>query len=154
MNININFNLELETLNIYNYIFNESLFIDYIKLYCNENNILFNEIYINYNLVSRETQVSINNEFLNHNFNTDIITFNLSENTDILEGDIYISSEQVYLNSKEYEVSFENELNRVLIHGFYHLLGINDKSEFESKYMRSLENKFLEYIETFHVEHE
>ena len=63
-----------------------------------------------------------NSKYLNHDALTDILTFEYSENNNIA-GDIYISIDRVKENAKTYKVTFENELNRVMIHGVLHLLG-------------------------------
>ena len=78
-----------------------------------------------------------------HQF-TDVIAFNLSDEKDCIEGEIYISIDDVKENSKIYSESFENEFKRVLIHGSLHLVGFKDSTEDEKKIMRNLENIFLE----------
>ena len=87
----------------------------------------------------------INNEFLNHQDLTDVITFNYSEKTN-LAGDIFISAERVKENSKIYNVKFKEELARVMIHGVLHLIGYNDIKEKEKTLMRTLENEFLKLL--------
>ena len=77
-----------------------------------------------------------------HQF-TDVIAFNLSDEKDCIEGEIYISIDDVKENSKIYSESFENEFKRVLIHGSLHLVGFKDSTEDEKKIMRNLENIFL-----------
>ncbi|TLX77105.1 rRNA maturation RNase YbeY [Labilibacter sediminis] len=91
--------------------------------------------------------LEINKEFLNHNYFTDIITFNYCEG-DIISGDIFISIDTVNSNAKEYSVSFENELNRVIIHGVLHLLGFDDKTEEENEKMHELEDEALNLLKT------
>lgn len=87
--------------------------------------------------------LEINKQYLNHNYFTDIITFDYSHERKI-EGDIFISLDTVLNNSKIYDVSFNNELLRVIIHGILHLLGFKDKEEFDKTIMREKENKCLE----------
>ncbi len=113
----------------------------------NQHNFIDNVI--NYNFVSSKRQIEINNEHLNHNYNTDIITFNLSDSNDKLYGDIYISLKQIRKNAKRYNADVYQEINRVVIHGLLHLLGYNDKSKNEVKIMRKEENKFLKYINNY-----
>lgn len=84
--------------------------------------------------------LEINRNFLNHDYFTDIITFPYSQKKNKLKADIYISVDTVRSNAEEYNESFENELNRVMAHGLLHLLGYNDKSEFESELMRKMED--------------
>jgi rRNA maturation RNase YbeY len=97
---------------------------------------------INYILCSDEYLRSINNKYLNHDYYTDIITFNNSEN-DLISADIYISIERVMDNAMEYHVSFINEFNRVMIHGILHLIGFYDGSNAEKILMRKEEDKCL-----------
>ncbi len=83
-----------------------------------------------------------NIQFLNHNTLTDIITFDYCNERKI-SGDILISIERVKENSKIYNVTFLNELDRVMVHGLLHLLGYNDKTIDEKKTMRSKEDFYL-----------
>ncbi len=86
----------------------------------------------------------INIEFLNHTDFTDIITFNQSESaTSDLTGDIYISIERVGENSIKFGTPFEEELNRVMIHGIMHLVGYNDKTKNQKRQMREKEDTYL-----------
>ncbi len=96
---------------------------------------------------SDEYILKINNEFLNHNYYTDIITFDYCNNK-IVSGDIIISLETVLSNSKEYNTTFEIELNRVIIHGILHLLGFKDKTEKENENMHQLEDDALNILKT------
>lgn len=79
--------------------------------------------------------LSINKEFLQHNYPTDIITFNYNENNTI-NAELYISVEQVKANAITFNSSFKNELHRVLIHGVLHLTGYNDSTNKEKELMR------------------
>jgi rRNA maturation RNase YbeY len=91
----------------------------------------------------------INIEYLNHDTLTDIITFDNSIGK-MIHSDIVISVERVADNAKDFNVSFEEELKRVVIHGVLHLCGYKDKSKEEDALMRQKEN---EKIKMFHVEH-
>ena len=84
-----------------------------------------------------------NQQFLQHDTFTDVITF---ENKDInnISGDIVISIERIYENAEKYKVVFAKELYRVMAHGLLHLLGYNDKSNKEAKEIRKKENYYLE----------
>jgi probable rRNA maturation factor len=97
---------------------------------------------VNYIFVNDRSIYSMNEKFLHHSYPTDIITFDYSLNK-IVSGDIYISIDTVKFNSKKYSVSFQNELNRVMIHGLLHLLGYKDKALPEKKLMRAKENYYL-----------
>jgi probable rRNA maturation factor len=86
--------------------------------------------------------LKINQSFLKHDFYTDIITFSDSSDS-VLNGEIYISVERVRENAKIFKVDFENELNRVLIHGVLHLMKYNDSSKVEKSIMTSKEDLLL-----------
>ena len=83
-----------------------------------------------------------NSKYLNLDTLTDILTFDYSENNNI-SGDIYISIDRVKENARTYKVTFENELDRVMIHGVLHLLGYKDETEKEQKIMREKEDFYL-----------
>ena len=89
--------------------------------------------------------LEVNKQFLNHDFYTDIITFDYSTRNTI-SGDIIISIETVNSNSKLYKTSFMEELHRVIIHGILHLSGLNDLNEKDEKLMRIAENKALKLL--------
>lgn len=89
--------------------------------------------------------LEINRQYLQHDFYTDIITFDYSEGN-IISGDIFISLDTVRSNSQMYHTDFETELHRVMIHGVLHLCGINDQSEAEKKEMRAAENSALDLL--------
>jgi probable rRNA maturation factor len=89
--------------------------------------------------------LEINKKYLNHNYFTDIITFNYNEGINI-SGDIYISIETVRNNASLYSVAFLNELHRVIIHGILHLLGYNDHTDNEIILMRKMEDNALEQL--------
>lgn len=92
---------------------------------------------------SDEYLKSINLQYLNHDYYTDIITFDYSENIDVLEGEMYISIQRVEDNANKHQVSYSEELNRVMIHGVLHLLGYRDHSKEEQAAMRKKENECL-----------
>ena len=100
---------------------------------------------ISYLFCNDEKILEVNQEYLNHDFYTDIITFDYSqENT--ISGDIIISLQTVESNSQMYKTDFLEELHRVIIHGILHLSGLNDESEEEEKAMRDAENSALEML--------
>jgi rRNA maturation RNase YbeY len=100
---------------------------------------------INYIFCDDEYLLKKNQDFLNHDTLTDIITFDYSEENK-LSADIFISIERVKENALIFAVPFEKELKRVIIHGILHLIGYKDKSEEEAKTMRSKENFYLAII--------
>lgn len=98
---------------------------------------------LNYIFCSDEYLHQMNVEYLDHDTLTDIITFDNSETQGKIEGDIFISIDRVKENAQDFEVSFEYELSRVLIHGVMHLCGYKDKTDDEAKEMRGKENQYL-----------
>lgn len=91
---------------------------------------------------------TINMQYLNHDTLTDIISFDYTEG-DVISGDIFVSIERVIDNAKDFNVSFKEELKRVLVHGVLHYCGYKDKSDADVLVMRSKEE---EKIKLFHVE--
>jgi rRNA maturation RNase YbeY len=85
---------------------------------------------------------TVNKEFLNHDYFTDVISFNYSSN-DKISGEIYISEDTVKRNSVEYNVDFDNEMLRVMIHGILHLVGYDDTTNEEKQKMRQLEEEWM-----------
>ncbi|QHT67904.1 rRNA maturation RNase YbeY [Rhodocytophaga rosea] len=90
--------------------------------------------------------LSINQSFLQHDFFTDIITFDNSDVESVIEGDLFISIDRVSENSKTYNNSFIEELYRVIIHGVLHLLGYNDKASIDKILMKQKENYYLSIL--------
>ena len=86
--------------------------------------------------------LDINLRYLQHDYFTDIITFDYCEG-DKLSGDLFISVDSVRENALFYGTEFEEELHRVIVHGLLHLIGYDDHSEAEKKVMRSKENYYL-----------
>jgi len=103
---------------------------------------------LSYIFCDDEYLLKINMEYLDHDTYTDIITFDYSVGK-ILQGDIYISIERVSENAETFNVKFEEELRRVLVHGILHLSGYKDKEESDAALMRSKEE---EKMKLFHVE--
>lgn len=99
--------------------------------------------FISFNFCSDDFILKLNNNALKHNYYTDIITFELNNKNENIEGDIYISVDRVKENAKILKESFTDELHRVVIHGVLHLCGYKDKSSKESKKMREKENYYL-----------
>lgn len=97
---------------------------------------------IGYMFVNDEKMLEVNNEYLGHDYYTDIITFDYDEG-DVLNGDLVISLDTVRTNAELFHKSYEDELNRVIIHGILHLCGINDKGPGEREIMEANENKAL-----------
>lgn len=87
--------------------------------------------------------LDVNMKYLQHDFFTDIITFDYCEGN-VLSGDLFISVDSVRENSEYYHSSFEDELNRVLVHGILHLIGYDDHKEEDIRVMRAKEDYYLD----------
>lgn len=98
---------------------------------------------INYIFCDDKYLHKLNVQFLNHDTLTDIISFDYSIEKN-LQGDIYISTERVADNAKDFDVEFTQELQRVLVHGILHFCGYKDKTEEEAIVMRSKEDFYLQ----------
>lgn len=92
-----------------------------------------------------------NRQFLNHDYYTDIITFDYTEG-DLISGDLMISTDTVRSNAELFSKPYEEELYRVIIHGILHLVGINDKGPGEREVMEAAENKALELLRRMQAE--
>lgn len=100
---------------------------------------------IAYLFCTDERILEVNNQYLKHDYFTDIITFDYSERN-IISGDIFISLDTVKSNAAEFGVSFNDELHRIIIHGILHLCGQDDKTPELRKEMTNKENKALEKL--------
>jgi len=101
---------------------------------------------LNFIFCSDEYLYKLNVQYLNHNTLTDIITFDMSENSDEISGEIYISIDRVKENAKKFKVPSYKELHRVIIHGILHLSGYDDKTSKEVLIMRAKEDKCLSLL--------
>ncbi len=97
---------------------------------------------IAYIFVNDEKILEVNREYLQHDYYTDIITFDYCED-DIISGDLFISLDTVRTNAEQVGATYEQELYRVIIHGILHLCGINDKGLGEREIMEAAENRAL-----------
>lgn len=96
--------------------------------------------------------LKMNKKYLKHDTLTDTITFDYSNDGEIIAGDVYISIERVIENASKFSVSFEEEINRVMIHGLLHLCGYSDKKMLQKKKMVERENFYLKlFNKKFHV---
>ena len=96
-------------------------------------------------ITNDENLRKINIEFLEHDYYTDVITFNYNEE-DCVNGEVYISLERVTENALNYNVSLNNELMRILIHGVLHLVGYDDKDDHGRSEMRRMEDFWLQSL--------
>lgn len=97
---------------------------------------------ISYIFCSDEKILAVNREYLQHDYYTDIITFDYTEG-DTISGDLFISLDTVRTNSEQFGTTYEDELRRTIIHGVLHLCGINDKGPGEREIMEKNENEAL-----------
>jgi len=97
---------------------------------------------IGYMFVDDEKILEVNNEYLGHDYYTDIITFDYDEG-DVINGDLVISLDTVRTNAELFGKEYDEELHRVIIHGILHLCGINDKGPGEREVMEAAENRAL-----------
>ncbi len=138
---------------------NKKILVDWITTICKSYNMHI--VSLNYIFCNDAYLLSINKEYLGHDFFTDIVTFDLRENpyseTNTIESDIFISIDRVMENASTNKVSFENEICRVLCHGLLHLAGMQDKTIAQKRGMRAAEEACMAYFPKynkalFHVE--
>lgn len=122
---------------------NENELTNWFSNVCSSENHTLGDISIIF--CSDEYLLEMNKTHLDHDYYTDIITFDYTDNK-IVSGDLFISIDRVRENALDFNVSFNHELHRVLIHGILHLCGYKDKSDDDEKLMRSKENDALSLI--------
>lgn len=105
---------------------------------------------LSYLFCSDDHILEVNREYLQHDYYTDIITFDYTEG-DVISGDMVISVDTIATNAEKYNTSFESEFFRVVIHGVLHLCGINDKGPGEREIMEENEDKALEVAKDFEL---
>ena len=130
-------------------VFNESRFehgltkpliADAFQILCKDHNKLPG--WLNVILMQTKGHNSLNFKYLQHDYETDVLTFNFNE-PDQINGEIYINIEVAKVNATALEQPLTTELNRLIIHGILHLLGFDDDTDEQREYMRSLEDKYL-----------
>lgn len=94
--------------------------------------------------VSDDALLEINKQALDHDYYTDIITFDYSDDEDFTHSELYISLDRVQENAKQLGQEFKEELHRIIIHGMLHLAGFNDKTPEQIEKMRSMEDHYLD----------
>ena len=100
---------------------------------------------VDYSFVDNKQMIKINKKHLKHNYLTDVLAFDYSENSKI-QGDVFVSEEKVRANAQEYSQGFPTELMRVMLHGLLHLCGHKDKTLEEQNKIRGLEEKYLNQL--------
>ncbi|CAN1554127.1 COG0319 Predicted metal-dependent hydrolase [Spirosomataceae bacterium] len=133
----INFNIETDGFKVLDIRKKKSWIKDLVK----EQGFKLGEL--SYIFLNDEGLHKINLEYLKHDTYTDIITFDNSEDEDVIEGDIFISVERIAENAKKFKVDFEIELTRVMAHGVLHLCGYLDKKPDDVKLMREMEDNYV-----------
>jgi probable rRNA maturation factor len=107
----------------------------------NELNLQIDSLVINFVTTSEITE--LNEKYLDHNFSTDIITFDYSENRNNIDGEIFISIDEAELNASIFKVHLKNEITRLIIHGILHLIGYDDQQKKDKIIMKRMENDLL-----------
>ena len=97
-------------------------------------------------LSNRNYLNKLKKSFFSKDHYTDVIAFNLNDQGEKIEGEIYISIDDVLLNSKEFDQSFNDEFIRIIIHGLLHVLGYDDDTIINKKQMTKLENKYMKFL--------
>lgn len=110
----------------------------------NDMDFTIDEVQINF--LDENQILELNKEYLQHDYNTDIITFNYSGDNHILEGEIFISVDDAAYNAGLYEVSRNSEILRLIIHGFLHLLGYDDITPEEKKIQKEHEDRLVDKL--------
>jgi len=121
--------------------YNKSLISEIIKRL--KNDLKFKIESIELNFISSDKMVEINKKYLDHNFPTDIITFNYSDKNDSLDGEIFICRDVAKENASSFGCSTDDEILRLIIHGFLHLLGYNDILDNEKREMKLKEDTYV-----------
>jgi rRNA maturation RNase YbeY len=98
---------------------------------------------LNYIFCNDKALLEINRKYSDHNFYTDVITFDLSSSPKEILADVYISADRIKENAKSLKLSLKEELHRVMLHGLLHLCGYNDKTEAQKKLIKKKEDLYL-----------
>ena len=107
---------------------------------CLQKELNFSVVSLCINFINSEEIHKINKRYLNHDFSTDIITFNYSGSNSDFDGEVFISVDDARLSTKKYKTTFSNELSRLIIHGMLHLKGFNDIKRSDKLKMKRMED--------------
>ena len=117
---------------------------------------LYNKILKNHKIKNIELSLILSNrnylnqlkiKYFNQNYYTDVIAFNLNNQDEDIIGEIYVSIDDIKQNAKKFNVTFNDEFKRIIIHGLLHIIGYNDDTQNKKKLMTSLENKYMLLID-------
>jgi len=108
---------------------------------------------LNYVFCNDQDLLEINRTYLGHDYYTDVVTFDLSAKSGPVDAEIYISVERVKENARLFNVSYQEEFIRVILHGALHLCGYRDKSKSDHRLMTKKEDLYLDRYRAFHVKH-
>ena len=117
---------------------------------------LYNKILKNHKIKNIELSLILSNrnylnqlkiKYFNQNYYTDVIAFNLNNQDEDIIGEIYVSIDDIKQNAKKFNVTFNDEFKRIIIHGLLHIIGYNDNTQNKKKLMTSLENKYMLLID-------
>jgi rRNA maturation RNase YbeY len=95
------------------------------------------------NLLTGDQIIPINKKYLDHNFSTDIITFNYSGENYTLDGEIFISLDDATYYANKYDIELHNEILRLVVHGFLHMVGYDDKNSKDKRNMKQAEDRLV-----------
>jgi len=108
-----------------------------------KNEIGFSIFSVELNFVTKDTITQVNTKFLGHKYATDVITFNYSDESNNFEGEIFICPAVAKENAKIFKVSFDDEIRRLVIHAFLHLIGYDDRGKKKKQEMKLIEDYFV-----------
>ena len=123
--------------------FSKEKIIRFLKKYAEDEGYVVSQI--QYNFLDKPSMLKLNNQYLNHDNHTDIITFDYSTNKTI-KAEVYISIEMMKKNAKKFRQTTENEAIRLISHALFHCMGYSDKTVEGKKQMRSLEDSFIKDV--------
>jgi len=124
---------------------NKSLLYRIVAVLCNELDLKI--ISLEINMLSSEKMIGINKKYLKHNYSTDIITFDYSNERNNLDGEIFISVDDASENCKKYHVTLDNEVLRLVSHGILHMAGYDDVTSAKRKRMKKAEDILVQRLQ-------
>lgn len=101
---------------------------------------------LNVVLTGHDTVLALNRQYLGHDYTTDVLSFDLSDTPDCIDGEVYVDLDTAMQRHDEFEASFEEEVFRYVVHGVLHLVGYSDETSAEKALMRRLEDRYLSAV--------